>query len=114
LLPVAAQKIKVRADVDRYVGRLQAEIIGVAAMTLGAGRENKDSLIDPAVGITIAKKVGDKVKAGETLAVIHAGASTEAKTLDNVEKMILSAYSFTNEPVDLPVLIFGSVDEKER
>jgi pyrimidine-nucleoside phosphorylase len=114
LLPAAAQKIKVKANVDHYVGRLQAEIIGVAAMTLGAGRENKDSLIDPAVGIAIAKKVGDKVKAGETLAVIHAGASAEAKTLDIVEKMILSAYSFTNEPVDLPVLIFGSVDEKER
>ncbi len=114
LLPAAAQKIKVRADFDRYVGRLQAEIIGVAAMTLGAGRENKDSLIDPAVGITIAKKVGDKVNAGETLAVIHAGASTDTKTLDSVEKMILSAYSFAEEPVDLPVLIFGSVDQKER
>ncbi|MDZ4131891.1 MAG: pyrimidine-nucleoside phosphorylase, partial [Dethiobacteria bacterium] len=114
LLPAAAQKIKVRAGVDSCVGRLQAEIIGIAAMTLGAGRENKNSQIDPAVGIMIEKKIGDKVKASETLAVIHAGASTEAKTLDSVEKMILSAYSFVEEPVDLPVLILGSVDQKER
>lgn len=114
LLPRATQKIRVRSGVDGHVGRLQAEIIGVAAMTLGAGRENKDSQIDPAVGITVEKKIGDKVKAGETLAVIHAGASTDTKTLDSVEKMILSAYSFAEEPVDLPVLIFGSVDQKER
>ena len=114
LLPRAAQKIRVRAEADHYVSRLQAETIGIAAMTLGAGRENKDSQIDPAVGIMIEKKIGDKVNAGETLAVIHAGASTDAKTLDSVEKMILSAYSFAEEPVDLPVLIFGSVDQKER
>ncbi len=114
LLPRAAQKIRVRSGFDGYVGRLQAEIIGIAAMTLGAGRENKNSQVDPAVGIMIEKKIGDKVKAGETLAIIHAGASTDAKTLAIVEEKILSAYSFTNEPVDLPVLIFGSVDQKER
>lgn len=114
LLPAAAQKIMVKADAECYIGRLQAEIIGVAAMTLGAGRENKDSVIDPAVGITIAKKVGDRVNAGETLAVIHAAANADAETLESVEKMILSAYSFNEKPVDLPVLIFGSVDQKER
>jgi pyrimidine-nucleoside phosphorylase len=114
LLPRAAQKIRVRAEADQYVSRLQAETIGIAAMTLGAGRENKNSQIDPAVGIMIEKKIGDKVKAGETLAIIHAGASTDAKTLASVEEKILSAYSFAEEPVDLPVLIFGSVDQKER
>jgi pyrimidine-nucleoside phosphorylase len=114
LLPRAAKKIRVRAEADQYVSRLQAETIGIAAMTLGAGRENKNSQIDPAVGIMIEKKIGDKVKAGETLAIIHAGASTDAKTLASVEEKILSAYSFAEEPVDLPVLIFGSVDQKER
>ena len=34
-------------------------------MVLGAGRENKDSEIDLAVGLMLNKKVGDAVRAGE-------------------------------------------------
>lgn len=46
--------------------------IGIACMTLGGGRETKDSVIDLSVGIYLKKKNGDAVDTGDTLAVIYA------------------------------------------
>ena len=36
-------------------------------MLLGGGREKKEDSIDPAAGIVLHKKTGDRVSAGETL-----------------------------------------------
>ncbi|MFU8795568.1 MAG: pyrimidine-nucleoside phosphorylase, partial [Dethiobacteria bacterium] len=46
LLPHTTNRVKVKAVASGYIKRLKAEAIGVAAMTLGAGREKKDSIID--------------------------------------------------------------------
>lgn len=110
LLPSTANKVNVKTASAGYVRRIKAEAIGVAAMTLGAGRENKDSVIDPAVGITVNKKIGDQVKIGETLAVIHAREDASPELVDAVEEMILSAYELHSEPVEKPDLIFGTVE----
>lgn len=110
LLPSTANKVNVKTASAGYVRRIKAETIGVAAMTLGAGRENKDSVIDPAVGITVNKKIGDQVKIGETLAVIHAREDASPELVDAVEEMILSAYELHGEPVERPDLIFGTVE----
>jgi len=79
-------------------------------MTLGAGREKKDSLIDPAVGLVIEKKIGDKVISGEPLVVIHAADNASPELVETVEEMILSAYEFHDKPVDRPELILGVVE----
>jgi pyrimidine-nucleoside phosphorylase len=110
LLPSTANKVNVKTASAGYIRRIKAEAIGVAAMTLGAGRENKDSVIDPAVGITVNKKIGDQVKIGETLAVIHAREDASPELVDAVEEMILSAYELHSEPVEKPDLIFGTVE----
>jgi pyrimidine-nucleoside phosphorylase len=45
-------------------------------MMLGAGRQTKEDDIDLSVGIVLNKKVGDKVKAGESLLTIHSNLRT--------------------------------------
>ena len=55
-----------------YVEKLNAQIIGEIANNLGAGRNAKGAEIDKEVGIILRKKVGDHVKKGEILALIHA------------------------------------------
>ncbi len=72
LLPQAAYRFEVPAPRGGFVTRLTANEIGRICMHLGGGRETKESGIDPAVGLLLKKKVGDEVRAGESLAEIHA------------------------------------------
>lgn len=110
LLPQVENQIAVMATASGYVQRLEAEAIGLAAMNLGAGRENKDSVIDPAVGIVINKKIGDPVQAGESLATIHARADAQAEQLNSVQEMIIEAYELQDEMVEKEELILGVVE----
>ncbi len=57
-------------------------------MLLGAGRATKDDEIDLAVGIVLKKKIGDKVTAGEPLAIIHSNNENVAKSIELIQKHI--------------------------
>ena len=59
-------------------------------MILGGGREKKEDSVDPAVGIVLHKKVGDRVKSGESLATIHYNAEDRAA---RARQLIESSYS---------------------
>lgn len=63
--------LEVTAKESGYVHRILAEDIGIACMTLGGGRETKESAIDLSVGIILEKKNGDAVSDGEVLATIY-------------------------------------------
>ena len=54
-------------------------------MELGAGRAEKDSVIDLSVGIVLSKKRGDKVNLGDCLATVYA--DSEEKGRRAVEKL---------------------------
>ncbi len=71
-LAKAPYQIELPAKESGYVGRIIADKVGIVAMQLGAGRATKEDIIDPAVGLVLHKKVGDKVEVGESLLTIHA------------------------------------------
>ena len=52
------------------VTRCDAWNIGRAAFVAGAGRLRAEDAVDPAVGVMVHKKVGDRVEAGEPLATL--------------------------------------------
>jgi thymidine phosphorylase len=54
-----------------YLASMQCEQIGTACVILGGGRERKEDAVDPAVGIVLHKKVGDRVSSGDPLATIY-------------------------------------------
>ena len=58
---------------------MNAEGIGLTSLHLGGGRATKESAIDPAVGVVLEKKVGDVVRPGDTLAVVHAADKAAAE-----------------------------------
>lgn len=62
---------EIRSDKDGFVGSINAQEIGICSLILGGGRETKDSVIDPTVGLVFAKKVADPVKKGDILATIY-------------------------------------------
>ena len=95
LLPVAEKTLAVTAKESGYVHRILAEDIGIACMTLGGGRETKESAIDLSVGIILEKKNGDAVSDGEVLATIYG--NDDAKMQAAYEK-IAHAYEIAKEP----------------
>ena len=67
------------------VKELNAEEIGKLSVFLGAGRIRKEDKIEPEVGITFNKKVGDKVEKDDIVAYIHA--NDEEKAKEAVERL---------------------------
>jgi pyrimidine-nucleoside phosphorylase len=70
-LPQARHSQQVLSAKDGYVASLQCEQVGTACVILGGGRERKEDSVDPAVGIVLHRKVGDRVAAGEPIATIY-------------------------------------------
>jgi len=77
-LPQAKHTLQVSSAKAGYVTSMQCEQIGIACVILGGGRERKEDSVDPAVGIVLHKKVGDRVAAGEPLATIYYNAESQA------------------------------------
>ncbi|MEX1124196.1 MAG: thymidine phosphorylase [Acidimicrobiia bacterium] len=71
LLATAPHEAVIEADRDGYVARCDALMIGTAATRLGAGRERKEDVVDPGVGITVEAKLGKKVQKGQLLARVR-------------------------------------------
>jgi pyrimidine-nucleoside phosphorylase len=89
-LPRAKKVIPVLATAAGVVSGIDSEALGLAAMTLGAGRAKASDVIDPAVGFLLDKKVGDAVKVGEPLLQLHVNDEARVK---EVTDRVLAAYS---------------------
>ena len=77
--------------------------MGIASVMLGAGRETKDDTIDMSAGIIMAKKTGDFVKTGDTLATLY---SCNENSFENARNRFLSAIEFSDEKPSEEVLIY--------
>lgn len=96
--------VEVKASDSGFVNAIEAEQLGIAAMLLGAGRATYDASIDYAVGVTLRKKFGDPVNAGDTLALLHVRESNES-TLAVAER-VKQAYTISSEkPLSRPLLL---------
>ncbi|MEM6912334.1 MAG: thymidine phosphorylase [Verrucomicrobiota bacterium] len=97
LLPQAAHReaLSYQGSEPAYVTALHARRVGEAARLLGAGRAQADAVIDLAVGVVLAKKIGAPVTPGETLATLH---YNDATALSEARDRLGSAYAFATEP----------------
>src|SRR5215469_11364966 len=71
LLPNATGMREITSPRGGYVSSIEAQYIGGASNMIGAGRDRKEDSIDPAVGIILEVKVGEKVDAGSVLCRIY-------------------------------------------
>ncbi len=105
-LPRAAHVRQVAAASEGYVAAMDAERVGRASMLLGAGRDRVDAVIDPAAGIVLHKKPGDRVARGESVLELH---YNDDRQLENAIRMAESAISVANtRPAHTP-LVFAWV-----
>jgi pyrimidine-nucleoside phosphorylase/thymidine phosphorylase len=71
LLPQAMHRTEVKSPASGFVTAMMCEQFGTACVLLGGGRATKEDSVDPAVGLMVHKKVGDRVTVGEPLCTIH-------------------------------------------
>lgn len=77
-LPMPDQKVEVTAKAEGYLNSIDSEKIGIAGISVAAGRRLITDEINPVTGIEIHKKLGEPVKKGEALFSLHFNKSTKS------------------------------------
>jgi pyrimidine-nucleoside phosphorylase len=106
LLPAADHEHVVVAPAAGHVTHVDALEVGVASVRLGAGRQTKADIIDPAVGFDLIAKRGDVVAAGDPLVRV---AYNTRDQLDPALELLTSAWVIGDEPPDPAPLVLGEV-----
>jgi pyrimidine-nucleoside phosphorylase/thymidine phosphorylase len=106
LLPNATGMREIASPRGGYVSVIDAEDIGVASNMIGAGRERKEDPIDPAVGIILEVKVGEKVDAGSVLCRLY---YTREEGVEEAAEMVEDAFRISAQKPDERELILEVV-----
>ncbi len=103
LLPTAPDRDTHPAPASGIISAIETRVIGVAANTLGAGRIKTTDKVDLAVGFEVHAKIGDHVKAGDTLLTIH---HRHGKGLAECRKLLANAYTIGDKPAQpMPLIV---------
>ena len=105
-LPKAGQVFQIEAEQTGWVSAVDAKEIGESSVILGAGRVKKGDPIDPAVGIMVKAKIGDKVEKGQAVFEVHV--NNEARYHEAMVK-IKKALIISQRPVEVPPYFLGVV-----
>ena len=103
-LPTAPVRVELRAGRGGVVGAMDVRAIGLAAVTLGAGRGARGARIDPAVGFHIPVKPGTRVEPGQRLATVFArDDAAAARAADTLRAAIRIDDAMRERPLPLIV-----------
>ena len=94
-LPSAKHSYEVMSQESGYISVMNTELIGTAAVFLGAGRFTKEGSIDPASGVLIHKKTGDFVEKGDGLATLYYNSK---ENLKQAIDLVAGSYTIKDEP----------------
>ena len=97
LLPNATGAQEITTSRGGYISGIDAALIGQASSMIGAGRDTKDDAIDPAVGVILEVKVGQKIDAGSILCRIY---HTSDERLEDAAELVEDAFKISQQPVD--------------
>jgi pyrimidine-nucleoside phosphorylase len=106
LLPNATGMREITSPRAGYVATIHAEDIGLASNMIGAGRDKKEDAIDPAVGIILEVKVGEKVDAGSILCRLY---YTKEDHVEEAADQVEDAFRISGQKPDERELILEVV-----
>lgn len=93
-LPVAKFRTEFTAATNGYIAAIECDLVGLASLALGGGRNRKEDNIDPAVGLELHKKLGNSVTAGDCIATIH---YNDPARLPEAIRLLRDAYQIDNQ-----------------
>lgn len=106
MLPQAMNVKEVRAPSDGYIRKLDAFNIGMASLHLGAGRNRVEDDIDPSAGVVLNRKVGDYVKEGDQIAMLH---YNDDSGLKDAEELFVSSLEIGERDVVKPPVVLEAI-----
>lgn len=97
---------EILSEKSGYVSAFNTQEIGICSLLLGAGRETKESEVDPFAGLVLKKKKGHPVKEGESLAVFYANDKEKLRKAKDhfLKNIIIDAKQPESEPLIKDVL----------
>ena len=108
LLPHTERTVDLCCEAEGYIASVRASDIGYAAQALGAGRVRKTDAVDPAVGIVMKKRVGDRVRRGDAWCTLHVSTHSD---IEAAKRLLGGTVAYSDTPVAPPKLIQAAVDE---
>jgi pyrimidine-nucleoside phosphorylase len=106
LLPNATGAREISSPRAGYISAIDAEYIGQASSMIGAGRDAKEDSIDPAVGVILEVKVGQKVDAGGVLCRLY---YTGDEHVEEAAQLVEDAFRISSTPPEERELILEVV-----
>lgn len=99
---------EIKAEQKGFVQSLDALEIGLTSVSLGAGRQTSEDIIDPTAGIILHKKTGEPVKSGETIVGIY---TNKRDILSKAEKRLRQMIKIGENTVNKDPLIIEMLDQ---
>jgi pyrimidine-nucleoside phosphorylase len=106
LLPNATGAREISSPRAGYVSAIEAEYIGLASAMIGAGRDTKEDTIDPAVGVILEVKIGQKVDAGAVLCRLY---YTNEEHVEEAAQLVEDAFRISSTVPEERALILEVV-----
>ena len=97
---------EVCARTDGYLYAMNTEQCGIASVELGAGREKKEDPIDYSAGIVLRRKMGDRVRKGEPIAVFY---TSDEERCTEAERLFQNAVTIRGEAPDAVPLVHARI-----
>jgi len=109
LYPKASYEFELLSRYEGFITSMNSFEIGMGSLELGAGRKSIDDIIDPVAGVTLKKKVGDKITKGET---ILTGYTNKPAMIDTVSELLYGAVEIRSEQPEPERLVTHICDSK--
>ena len=106
--PQAKFSAEVTAKSNGYVKSIHSLEVGLTAVTLGAGRQKADDLIDPKAGIFLHKKAGSSVKEGDLMMTVY---TDKEEVLAAAVERLDKAVTYTGRKPGVQPLILEYLDK---
>ncbi|HJO04404.1 MAG TPA: thymidine phosphorylase [Acidobacteriota bacterium] len=102
LLPAATHRCSLHPPRSGYITGLDARAIGQAGVSLRAGRNTQDDVLDLGAGIELHAKCGDQVDVDSAWVTLHHGPAAD---VDHATELVQAALTVSTSPNDQRPLI---------
>lgn len=107
LLTKARYKDELLVKYNGFISKIDCKQIGIASIILGAGREKKEDIIDPSVGIVMEKRLGDNVKIKDKICTIY---GNDFSKIEEAKKILEKSIEISDKKGRVLILIKKIID----